>query len=202
MLPVPGFFSSICFDKEQVPSEARLRRKSQLSGGLLTFLEKQQSEVLDRIIQDAMTQGELRLDDRLASTTMQQKLRRFVQFQQKLGLIPVQAELVALTSDGGKTTLSNSKFQALAQSRSTSFPLSNRAVTSTDDVLPIWALIYHYLRIGKLDLALKELSEERSVLSGEREISIVLRAIAEQLKENQSLPLSSASAAHRTPSSK
>lgn len=178
-----GYFSPICFEKEHVPVIQRNERKSHLSCGFKQFLEGQQLELWDKAIQTAIRDGDIRLDERHAGTTMLHRLRRFVNYLYRIEHIPNHSDLVTISNgpNGAVKTLFTPSTAGIGGHRSTQGVVRGAATTSVD-VVPFWALIYHYLRAGKLDLAVEEASETHPVLPGEKDIAIVLKAMLDDKK--------------------
>lgn len=176
-----GYFSPLCFDKEHIPVNVRNERKSRLSSGLRHFLEGQQLEIWDAEIQRAIRDVDIRFDERQAGTTMLHKLRRFVNYLYRKETIPNYADLVTFSGGAGSEGNNKSLFTPSTIGGRGGAQVRGAATTSPD-VVPFWALIYHYLRVGKLDLAVEEVNETRPVLPGEGEVAIILKAMLEDMK--------------------
>jgi len=133
--PGAGTFSSICFQEIDVGPTLRQVR-SQLTMGAKRHLEKQKYEEWSAEIDEAVIQGRLRFAEAGPSESRQQRIRSFVGFSFHLGNFAVPKD--------------------------TAFSPKYASISETIKVkVPVWALLYHYLRVGELEGAKLEIARCR-----------------------------------------
>lgn len=184
----PGFFSSICFDTGLTYANVVEEKRRLLTSGAKRYLQNQMWENWSSIVDDAAVSGELVLPPSNPGMRMQQRLRSFVSYQARTGRLPVQCN--KWMSPSGRTLR----------------PASSHSSISTDSNTPLWAYIYHCLRVGDLDGAIHEIDSCVSAGYDHGELSAltVVKALADILSyqdevDHRSL---SNSSSHATPQTK
>ena len=122
-----GSYSVTCFDSEEVYNNVLLEKRRSLSAGAIRYLQNQIWELWSHSVDEAVQSGDLTLiATKCDGTSRQQRLKTFVTYQLRVGVIPVACRKTVLVSSS--TT-------------------------------PLWAFVYHCLRIGDLSAAVNELQE-------------------------------------------
>ena len=135
--PAGGSFSSICFHEHDVGTATARQVRSQLTLGAKIHLEKQKYEDWSAEIDEAVTQGRLkRVTEAGPAESRQQRIRSYVGFSFHLGNFRIPADAA----------------------------FSPKHATISDKMavhVPVWALLYHCLRVGELEGAMKEIESCR-----------------------------------------
>lgn len=141
---IPGYFSTITADPSTVDLILLKEKKNRLTKGAKLFFEDQMMIAWDHKIEEAIQLHEIDLSSRHAGKTVQMKLQKLIQYEYRNHMIPKQCKLIDITinSVGGGSGVINAG-----------------PVPSILKNVPIWALVYYYLRSGNLDLAVQELQE-------------------------------------------
>jgi len=136
--PEAGTFASICFSEQDVGPVVVRQMRTLLTLGAKTHLEKQIYEEWSAEIDEAVTQGRLkRVTAARPSESRQQKIRSYVGFSYHLGNLAIPADAA--------------------------FSPNHAAISDSMNVhVPVWALLYHCLRVGELDGAINEIQSCRN----------------------------------------
>lgn len=150
----PGIYSSVCFEAGQAYANVQEDRRRTLSGGAKAYLEAQIWEIWSRAVDAAVYEGELSVLPSSVGTSRQQRLRSFVSYQYRIASIP---------RDCCKVLCPPLPTAAVAT------PVVSRYAANElpPHATPLWAFVYHSLRIGDLAGAHSELN--RCVSAGYRD---------------------------------
>lgn len=149
----PGFYSSICFEESDGQRSIQESRRKRLTLGAKLFLEQQMAEIWSRAVDTAVFNGDMTLLGSQDGNSRQQRLRSYVSYQFRIGAIPALCGGVLCPFDQRSSVSIQLQQQGGGQFN----------VAST----PLWAFLYHCLRVGDVASALVELN--RCVSAGFRE---------------------------------
>ena len=163
--PEAGTFSSICFHESQVGPSTRRLMRARLTSGAKKHLEKQKYDEWNAEIDEAVMQGRLRVSEADFSESRQQRIRSYVGFSFHLGsfVIPQDAAFS---------------------------PKSAKISDILEVRVPVWALLFHYLRVGELEGAINEIERCRQRGLVIDDATLVCLHCMKSLAEPDSQPLS------------
>jgi hypothetical protein len=137
LCPPGGAYSSICFREDSVGAVQMRRARGRLTLGAKRHLEQQKFEEWSAEVDEAVNKGRLRVAEAGPSESRQQRIRSFVGFNFHMGNIVVPSDAA--------------------------FSPKNAAVSEVGEVkVPVWAYVYHCLRVGELAGAVAEISRCRA----------------------------------------
>jgi hypothetical protein len=138
---IPGYFSSVCIDPSLIDPLILKEKKNKLSKGAKTFFENQFLLQEETKAETWLKNKEIELFSRSSGKTIQMKLQKLIQFEYRMNMIPKSCKVIELTLPSAAATSNDA------------------SVTSTLRNIPIWALLYSYLRSGNMNFAISELTD-------------------------------------------
>jgi hypothetical protein len=202
-VPPAGYFAGICLEPTDYASHSHTGSASQhaadekrqwLTQGNKCFLEAQYWDVLSHALDEAVLRDEWQvLSTHEAGTSRQQRLKSYVAYLQSSNQLPAACAKVlgsnsytasSSAGDGGIYRSSNNRLQTAGSNSSSN---ASAAVPT-----PLWAFVYHCLRVGDLSAVCKELGTCLSL--GHFEGAAAALAVVQALQQLLQLTAASASA--------
>jgi hypothetical protein len=165
----PGFFSAICYDPALMDILPLKEKKNRLTKGAKLFFEEQQMSFWEKKVDDLVARNEMDLMNRSQGRTMQMKLQKLLQYEYRMNIIPKQCKMMDIS------LVSNAQAPITPALNASLSSLSGAAGGNPNLLknVPIWALIYSYLRSGNITFAIQELHDLYLLTHSEEMFSVL-----------------------------